>query len=180
MTASLLPEGCLLCCPALLKSWRAGARCCCVHWRLPSAAFPAHRSFVCQREGERGRRGRSEIMVVNVLKKTCGGQLCTGYEWKDGGTEIFSDESSNLLRVSPTQTGLLTRGMSLHFHLNIHVVRPAIEGQKKKKNPPQAIFAKLCSSSIWNKIQFREEIYFCHSLLRFNRYEMSLRAASLS
>lgn len=69
MTASLLPEGCLLCCPALLKSWRAGARCCCVHWRLPSAAFPAHRSFVCQREGERGRRGRSEIMVVNVLKK---------------------------------------------------------------------------------------------------------------
>lgn len=141
---------------------------------------PLFQPIVALSVRERGRRGRSEIMVVNILKKTWGGQLCTGYEWKDGGTEIFSYESSNLLRVSSTQTGLLTRGMSPHFYLNIHVVRPAFEGQQKKKNPLQAIFVQLCSSSIWTKIQFREEIYFCHSLLRFNRYEMSLRAASLS
>lgn len=84
---------------------------------------PLFQPIVALSVRERGRRGRSEIMVVNILKKTWGGQLCTGYEWKDGGTEIFSYESSNLLRVSSTQTGLLTRGMSPHFYLNIHVVR---------------------------------------------------------
>lgn len=96
---------------------------------------PLFQPIVALSVRERGRRGRSEIMVVNILKKTWGGQLCTGYEWKDGGTEIFSYESSNLLRVSSTQTGLLTRGMSPHFYLNIHVVRPAIEGQQQKKKP---------------------------------------------
>lgn len=155
----ILPEGCLLCCPALLMSWRAGAGCCCVHWRLPSAAFPAHRSFVCQREREEE--------GIKVVKK---GRRATIHSVNESTDRLKSFFFLNqpIPRVSPEQIGLLTRGMSLAFSFIFHVIHPAVE-RKKNKNSIMKRFVQFCSSSIRKEIQIRE---VSHAILHQDWSEM--------
>lgn len=54
--------------------------------------------------------------------------------------KIFSFEPTNLLKACSTQIGLLTRGMSLHRHLNVHVVHPII---KEKLYRPHLSYSVL-------------------------------------
>lgn len=61
-----LPEGCLLCCPVPLMFWRAVAGCCCVHWILPLAFFPAHRSFVCWKEKQKKQNRRVALSHYHI------------------------------------------------------------------------------------------------------------------
>lgn len=58
------------------------------------------------------------------------------------GEKIFySFQSTNLVKARFTEIGLLTRGITLHFHLNIHVVQPII-----KEKILQGTFVKSCVS----------------------------------
>lgn len=120
-----LPEGCLLCCPALLMSWRAGAGCCCVHWRLPSAAFPAHHSFVCQKE----RRGEGRRSGIIVVKRWGREGKYSHHKWKHSRTDVLYF-NKQIYWVCSAQTGLLTWGMSLDVYFNIQVIQPVFEGRK--------------------------------------------------
>lgn len=53
---------------------------------------------------------------------------------------FFSFEPTNLLKACSTQIGLLTRGMSLRHHLNVHVVHPII---KEKLYRPHLSYSVL-------------------------------------
>lgn len=57
------------------------------------------------------------------------------------GKNFYSFQSTNLVKAHFTEIGLLTSGMPLHYHLNIHVVHPII-----KWRILQGTFVKSCFS----------------------------------
>lgn len=157
-TGKFQPEGCLLCCPAPLTSWRAGARCRFAHWRLPLASFPAHHSFVCWKNerkryftikylplamrshslltpfGERGVLNWIKSIIVTAKgdrnrEKTNIYSAQHSPSMNKRGKNFYSFQSTNLVKACFTKIGLLTSGMPLNYHLNIHVVHPIINSK---------------------------------------------------
>lgn len=135
-----LPEGCLLCCPVPLMFWRAGAGCCCVHWTLPLASFPAHCSFVWWGNNRGGKaslslqeRLRGLILMVATFIPLCCKEKKNRKEGlkSPGGYWVkFPSQAKN----QPTKM-LVTDGTSRHARSNKAVVI---------KRSADALFGRSC------------------------------------
>ena len=59
---------------------------------------------------------------------------------KEKKKNFYSFQSTNLAKARFTEIGLLTRGMPLHLHLNIHVVHPIIKRKVYRAHLSNPVF----------------------------------------
>lgn len=75
--------------------------------------------------------------------------------------KIFSFEPTNLLKACSTQIGLLTRGMSLHRHLNVHVVHPIIKEKLYRPHLSYSVllfFEMKATAATFHVIHYKDSI----------------------
>lgn len=75
--------------------------------------------------------------------------------------KIFSFEPTNLLKACSTQIGLLTSGMSLHRHLNVHVVHPIIKEKLYRPHLSYSVllfFEMKATAAAFHVIHYKDSI----------------------
>lgn len=85
------------------------------------------------------------------------------HEWKREGEKkiFFSFEPTNLLKACSTQIGLLTRGMSLRRHLNVHVVHPIITEKLYRPHLSYSVllfFEMKATAEAFHVIRYKDSI----------------------